>query len=293
MDSTLIKTNEEYICVIGDSFAGNRNYSSFNMGASYDWSWVNLIEANNSGQLIGKSFPGQSYFHQRRWFMENMIIDYKNSSSTVLIFLHSHWSRLPHMRDVPITAQVLLADKDNPKSNELFNADPTGKLFELAKEYYLSELFVEEFYQHSFYMWLKEIAEYTVNFKRVIHLFAYDAGLSDLPSRISRFYPELIVNHNTIMVNTTLKSLVAAERGSAIFGGPDIGPNVQNHFNKHNNIQLCKFIQSLINDPDSGKSLSIPLDTFDIKDPSLIETILPHRVDFDFDSVFPRGQGII
>jgi hypothetical protein len=276
MSSELVKTNEEYICVVGDSFAGNRLGMAKEYGQTYDWSWVRLLEDNNNGKLIGKSFPGQSYFHQRRWFMQNML-DHHQAASTVLIFVHTHHTRLPHILDVPVTGQVFAADKNDPGTNELYKQDPSGSLFDLVRTFYTSNLYVDDFYQHALIAWLKEIAELTVYFKKVIHLFAFDNGFSNLPNRSNRFYLETLAVGNSIVVDTTLVSLVAAERGNLRFGGPDMNPGVQNHLNKHNNQELCKFIQYLMNEGTTGKIYSLPLDYFDLKDRSLIENIKPHR----------------
>jgi hypothetical protein len=280
MYSELNKTDEEYICVIGDSFAGNRRGTKTNI-SSYDWSWVNLLEANNSGKVVGKSFPGQSFWHQRRWFMDNLM-DWPRVKNTVLIFVHTQYARLPHINDLPITGHIFKADRNNPEQNELYFKDPTGSLFDLAKTFYSSSMYDEEFYKFAFIAWLKEINEVTVNYKKVIHLFGFENSLANLPSTQHRFYLEKLAQGNSIPVTNTLVSLTAAERGSiSAFGGPDIGPNVQNHLNKHNNIELAKFIQWTINEARPGVARHIPLETFDLKDPSLIHHIALHRPDFD------------
>ncbi len=291
MYSELAQTNEEYICVIGDSFAGNRIETGPDvMGETYEWSWVELLRTGNTGELIGNSFPGQSFFHQRRWFMENML-DHLRIKSTILVFVHTHHARLPHCRNVPATMHVLEADKSDPESNELHTRDPSGELFDLVKNFYTSELYVEGFYQHAFISWIKEIQELTVNFKKVIHIFGFDNGFSNLPSKVSRFYLETLSKGNAIVVDTTLVSLVAAERGHLKFGGPDLGANVQNHLNKHNNIEFCKFIQYLINEGCTGKTYSIRTNSFNLKKPGLIKKIKPHRGgNFDPQYLIPGAR---
>lgn len=280
MYTELTKTDEEYICIIGDSFAGNRKDSTNGL-ISYDWSWVNLIEQYNSGKLIGKSFPGQSFFHQRRWFVENML-DFPRVKSTVLIFVHTQHHRLPHLQDIPVTGHTVIANRNDPHQNELFKVDPSGSLFDLAKTFYCSGLFAEEFYRFGFMSFLNEINELTVNFKKVIHLFGFENGLSNQPNKKQRFYLGKLAQGNSIPVTTTLVSMTAAERGSrSAFGGPDVGPHVQNHFNKHNNIELAKYIQWLINESATGELRNIPLETFNLKDPSLVEHIRRYREGFD------------
>lgn len=273
MDSTLRKTNEKYICIVGDSFAGNRAESMPGM-KSLDWSWVNLIEANNSGRLIGKSFPGQSFWHQRRWFMQNMS-DWPHAADTVLIFVHTESHRLPHRRDVPITGQLFHANRNDPKQNEIFGIDPSGALFDLAKTFYCSSMYVEEFYKFSFIAWLKELNEITVNYKKVIHFFGFNNGLSNLTDEISNFSLANLAQANSTPVTNTLVSLTLAERGSpSAFGGPDNGPDVQNHLNKRNNLEFAKFVQYLMSSESMpGVPREIPIERFDLKDNSLIEFI--------------------
>lgn len=267
------KTNEKYICIVGDSFAGNRAESMPGM-KSLDWSWVNLIEANNSGKLIGKSFPGQSFWHQRRWFMQNMS-DWPHAADTVLIFVHTEYHRLPHLKDIPITGYVTVADRNNPKQNELFKADPSGSLFDLARTFYCSSMYDEEFYRFSWISWLKEINEITGHYKKVLHLFGFENGLSALPNKNSNFYLANLAQGNATPVTNTLVSLTRAERGSvAAFGGPDNGPDVQNHLNKHNNLELARFVQYLMSDESKpGVARHMPFERFDLKDDSLIEFI--------------------
>lgn len=279
MYSELGKTNEKYICVIGDSFAGNRKERITGV-TSFDWSWVNLLEANNSGELIGRSFPGQSFFHQRRWFMDHMS-DWKHIEDTVLVFVHTQYARLPHLKDVAVTPQVFKADRNNPEQNELYYRDPTGVLFDLVTTFYSSSLFDEEFYRFAFISWLKELNELTVNFKKVIHLFGFDNDMGKMPFKQQRFYFEKMAIANSVPVTTTLMSMAAAERGTlSKWGGSDLGPNVQNHLNKQNNIELAKFMQWAINDVDPGKLLEIPLASFDLKDQSMIYNIEPHKENF-------------
>lgn len=273
MENALRKTNEKYICIVGDSFAGNRAESTPGV-RSLDWSWVNLIEANNSGKLIGKSFPGQSFWHQRRWFMENMS-NWPHAADTVLIFAHTeHW-RLPHIKDIPITGNILQADRNNPGLGEIFKADPSGALFDLARAFYCSGMFDQEFYKFSFISWLKEINEITANYKRVIHFFGFETGLSVLPDKYNNFCLADLARGNSTPVTNTLVSLTRAERGSvSAYGGPDNGPDVQNHLNKHSNLEFARFVQHLMSDESTpGIAMRFPIERFNLKDKSLIEHI--------------------
>lgn len=289
MYSELGKTNEEYICVIGDSFAGNRRDCIPGM-PSFDWSWVNLIESNNAGKTIGLSFPGQSFWHQRRWFMDHMS-DWKHVENTVLVFVHTQYARLPHLNDVAVTPQVFKADRNNPAQNELYFKDPSGALFDLAKTFYSSALFEHEFYRFAFLSWLKEINELTVNFKKVIHLFGFDNDIGRMPFKHQRFYFEKMAMPNSVPVTTSLLSIAAAERGTLEnWGGSDHGNNIQNHLSKHNNIELAKFVQWAINDAIAGQLAEIPTASFNLKDPAIICNIAAHKEDFIVGQEIPGNK---
>ena len=278
-------TNEKSICVIGDSFAGNRNNAEWNKTdkrLNKDWSWVNLLEANNSGEFNGRSYPGQSYFHQRRWYYYNMIFHNEHDTSdTILVLVHTNHGRLPHMRDLPITGQVVFADKHDPKSNELYKADPSGRTFDFAHTFYLSQFYVDEFYFSAFTSWLAELPELTKHYKKVIHLFGFETKLNTLPNFMSRFYVGKLLTPNSVVVQDTLVSLSMAERGSREWGGPDVGPDRQNHFNKHNNECLFNELTYIINNVPGGTFHKMDLSKWDLKDRSLLETMKLYRDGFD------------
>lgn len=279
---------EKIICVIGDSFAGHRNNADWNnRGPKFNhaWSWVNLLETEYCYDMKGKSFPGQSFWHQRRWLMDYIFKNplFKDSAQdTVLIICHTETHRLPcQNHDWPITGHILKADKLDPDNNELYRMDPSGTLFDLVKAYYLSELFVSDFYDNSFYSWLNELPELTRKFKKVIHFFGFECGLDDLPNKISRFYLDKLSAPNSVVVKTTLLSMSLAERGHRRWGGPDIGLDRANHFNLHNNRQMFEEIKHIIENVPGGSCYELDYKKWDLKDPSMVHVLKMPKSNFD------------
>lgn len=277
-------TKETSICVIGDSFAGHRNNAEWNKldrKLNKDWSWVNLLEANNEGGFTGRSFPGQCYFHQRRWYYYNMIFHHANPEETVLIFVHTSHGRLPHMRDIPVTGNVLFADPNSPQTNELYRIDPEGHMFDFAKTFYLSQFYVDEFYFSAYAGWLDELPELTRKFKKVIHMFGFETKLNTLPNFASRFYVGKLLAPNSIVVADSLCSITMAERGNRDWGGPDMGTDRANHFNRHNNEQLFEQVTHIINNVPGNTYHKLDLSTWQLTDRKLLEVVKLHRDDFD------------
>ncbi len=265
---------ENIICVIGDSFAGHRSNSKFKDFNSNDWSWVIRLE-ERCHTLSGASFPGQSYWHQRRWYFKNQH-NHKLAHETILIFCHTEWSRLPHEKDIPINGYVLQSNY-KPKDSEILQYDPSGNLTNLVKDFYLSELFVDDFYASAMFGWLSELPKITKNYKKVIHFFGFKTGLDFLPDKRSQFCVGDLVTDNSVVVLTPLKSLTLAERGNADWGGSDIGPDRANHFNRHNNNCMFEEIMHIINDVPGGSVKEINTTMWDLKDRSIIEKIKLHR----------------
>jgi hypothetical protein len=263
-------TTNTNICIIGDSFAGHRHSNDSILEKSASWSWVNLIEDNSTGLFSGQGFPGQSFWHQRRWFL-NWQDNRTDRPETVLIFVHTNSWRIPHEKDVPVTGQVLSANKHS-RDNELLNIDPSGSLFDLAKTFYVSNLYVGEFYQFAHLAWLQEIPRLTTRYKKVIHLFGFENKMSDLPNRQNSFCIEQLITDNSIVVRNELMSLSMAEKGNTNWGGTD-DHGKQNHLGEHNNIQLAQFVQYLINEQAPGTSVEIPVERWKLKDPNLIKLI--------------------
>ncbi len=265
---------ETIICVVGDSYAGHRPNAKYS-SLLVPWSWVFKLEGE-CHKLTGESFPGQSYWHQRRWFFANQH-NHRYERETVLIFCHTTSSRLPHEKDFPVTGQVLRADVKDPRSNELFFLDPTGELFNLAKSFYSSDLFVEHFYANAMYAWLAELPKLTQNYKKVIHFFGFEDGLNSLPDYRSQFCVNDLVTDNSVVVLNPLKTLTHAERGNTTWGGPDIGPDRANHFNQHNNHCMFEEIKHIIKNVPSGSVREIDTTNWDLVDRSLIGKIKLHR----------------
>jgi hypothetical protein len=243
------------LLIVGDSFCVNRTSPA---------SWVNILKnLYPKSKITGKGFSGQSYWHQRRWFLENFS---KNPENTSIIFCHTSALRLPCFRDVPITPWVLSIDDPSSKSNELLNYDEDNRIYNLARSFYSSELYDERFYIWTNEKWYHELSTLTKNFSKVIHLFGFDFKEDKKP----------MLQKNSILCTTLLRSLSVAELGcnesmplSMVFGGPD--PRV-NHFNSHNNIQLALFLKNVLDDTKLGSIVKIKnLSEWDLKDKNLVE----------------------
>lgn len=270
----MMAKKESIICVIGDSFAGHRSNSKFKEYASHDWSWVNQLQGQ-CYKLTGESFPGQSFWHQRRWYFKNQN-GHRYAHETILIFCHTEWSRLPHIKDLPINAYLLKDDYD-PNNSDFLKFDSTGDLTKLVKDFYLSELFVNDFYAYAWLSWLAELPKITKNYKKVIHFFGFNNGLDVLPKvGLQRSLADL-VNDNSVVVLTPLRSLVQAERGNHQWGGRDLGPDRANHFNQHNNNCMFEEIMHIIKHVPGGSVREIDITNWNLKDKTQIEKIKLHK----------------
>lgn len=274
-----------HICVIGDSFAAHRSNADSKEFNSKEWSWVNLVESELCYSMSGKSFAGQSFWHQRRWLLRELVKpnSFKDKSNTILIICHTEAQRLPvKHNDWSITGHIVTANKQDPHSNEIFQVDPTGSLFDLVKAFYLSELFVTEFYDNCFYSWLNELPELTRKFKKVIHFFGFENRMNFLPNNVTRFYLDKLIAPNAVVVKTLLMSLSLAERGNKhTWGGPDIGPNRANHFNPHNNRQMFEEIKHIIDHVPGGSYHEMSLENWDLRTTEFVTLLQPHRLDYD------------
>ncbi len=291
-----MSTKEQIIYVLGDSFAGHRSNADWNRDPNMNkpWSWVNLLESELCHTMLGKSFGGQSFWHQRRQLFRDLFpipgdmvtnsgMLKNNEPNTILIICHTETHRLPvRSKNLSVTGHILNADKHDPHSNEIYNFDPSGSLFDLVKTFYLSELFVYDFYDNAFYTWLNELPALTKNFKKVIHFFGFKNGMDTLPNRVSRFYLDKLLAPNAVIVKTLLLSLHQAERGNkSTWGGPDVGDDRANHFNLHNNRQMFEEIKHIIENVPGGDYHEINLANWDLKNELFVELLKPHRLDFD------------
>lgn len=258
------------ICVVGDSFCGHRSNAEFELLRSFPWSWVNLLSTDYGKNVIGKSFPGQSYYHQRRWFYQNFQ-NIKDQGNTVLIFCHTNSSRLPHNNNFPVTSWVTKTKKESD-SNELKHFDPDGKLFDLANDFFSSNLFVKDFYSSVMLSWLAELPELTRNFKKVIHFFGFDDKLGQLPDHRHTFTIGDLVTDNSVVVLNTLVSMTFAERGTTnTFGGPDV--EHANHWNKHNNFSMFEEVKHIIEQVPGKSYYEFDLAKWNLVDDTLVKKI--------------------
>lgn len=211
------------LLIIGDSFCESR--------APESWCYQ-LGEMTNS-MVHGKGLPGQSWWQQYKWFNDHLT-SFPDPSETTIIWCHTSAHRLPHSGNAHINPYVLLIDQTDPSNEIDAKTDPTGKLFQLAKEFYSSDLYVEEFYAWSMVAWWKELSKVLLPYKKVIHIFGFsDVGISD-SDRLN-----LLSSNSVVVTSPSLSKLSFCENKSFI-GGYDKGRH--NHFNAHNNTQLAKFL---------------------------------------------------
>jgi len=246
------------LLVLGDSFCANRTEPE---------SWVKILKNFYPNfKLTGRGFGGQSWWHQRRWLLENFPT---SPESTTAIFCHTGALRLPCVRDIPVTPWVLSLDDPTSLKNELLRHDKDHKIFHLAKSFYSSDLYDQKFYEWASEKWFFELSELTKNFKKVLHIFGFD----------SKENKSVLLNSNAIVCTTLLRSLSIAELSknqslppSQIFGGPDTRLN---HFNKHNNIQLALFLKTLIDEGDPKSSVCISnLSEWKLEDQTVVEDFI-------------------
>jgi hypothetical protein len=226
------------LLVIGDSFCLHR-------GEQFPTSWVTQLGKLTGCNVYGAGIDGRGWWQQHRWYTEN-IKHLPAPADTAVVWVHTSPHRLPCDNDAKVTVKVLdIKDHTDPKENS-----PHGKLLNLAKEFYSSPLYVEEFYTWAIVAWWKQLAIDLSSYKKVIHLFGfYDLGISD-KDRLN------LLNTNSIVIdNPTLGALSRADTLS--FNG-GVGDQRINHFSDHNNAQLAKFLKETLDTtlPNSVKQIT-------------------------------------
>jgi hypothetical protein len=215
------------ILIIGDSFCLHR-------GEQYPTSWVRLLEQSTRCKVYGVGLDGRGWWQQHRWYKEN-IKSLPNPADTAVVWVHTSPHRLPCDNDAKVNVTVLdIEDCTAPGQSS-----PHGKLFNLAREFYSSPLYVEEFYAWAIVAWWKQLAIDLLPYKKVIHLFGfYEHGIADV-DRLN------LLTTNSVVVNKPpLISLSMAESSlplRQIRQDPRI-----NHFSNHNNAQLANFLRETL-----------------------------------------------
>lgn len=220
---------QKKVFIVGDSYCRYRDEKT-------DWplALAHLLDA----KLEGKGFPGQSFWHQRRWMLQNLD---KLQSADIILICHTDTARLPCTEDFAIFPKLLdmnthdavtsLSNLRNPSRLESTHFE---KLHQLIVDFYKSELFVAEFYDYAWQMWLNELSELTKQFK-VFHLAFNDHILTELKKS----------NVHGKVVTPALYKLSQCEKSSWTGNAPD---DRRNHLSDKNNIVLANELFRLIND---------------------------------------------
>jgi len=237
------------LLIIGDSFCLHR-------GKKFPTSWITLLEKSTGCKVYGQGLDGRGWWQQKRWY-ENAIAQLPNPKETAVVWVHTSPHRLPCDNDAKVSIRVLdIEDHTDPKQH-----NPHGKLFNLAKEFYQSPLYVEEFYTWAIVAWWKQLAIDLLPYKKVVHLFGfYEYGVTDA-DRLN------LLTTNSVVVNKPpLLSLCIAD--SDIHARKDTRIN---HFSDHNNTQLANFIkETLENTPLNTQTEIINLDQWKFEGPVII-----------------------
>jgi len=215
------------LVIVGDSFCADRKIAT-------DWP-VKL--ANMLGrQLRGEGRGGRAWWTTRSWIYKNIgQID----QDTILIVCHTSPSRLPNQNHYPISTGILHSEVSAP-SNDLRLVDPNGELFNLAKNFYLSDLYVHEFYEWAGRCWLHEVNNLAQRVHKLIHLPGPDAIHHSFDTQYSnsiRIEPSLECK---ALVDLSMKEL---KQNGRKFFGPDAR---HNHLTEHNNIKLAEALYTII-----------------------------------------------
>jgi len=241
------------VIIIGDSFCEDRK------NPNTDWP---LILANKLNvPLYGNGFGGQSFWSCRNWMNDPKHHKLIFNKQSLLIVCHTEYSRLPSKENVPFNRGVLqtrfqsdiitdietkvkdifgnsldelLKSRINVISNHLLsNAQKTTKLL---KEFYLSDLYVEEFYDWAQQSWIKELNSISSELYKIIHIKGFDTSTISL-------------ENNSVLIDfeefESLRRLSSEELIDPDYSGID---RRHNHFKDFNNVILAEKLAKIIQD---------------------------------------------
>jgi len=239
------------IVIIGDSFCANRE------NPITDWP---LILSNKLNvPLHGEGFSGQSFWSARRW------LNHKNqqplfNKQSLIIVCHTEYTRIPSTGNLPLNQSVLrtefqddiksvteikikdvLGDSTNNSDTSRINViknfllSNAQKTKNVLKDFYLSDLYEEDFYVWAYHAWIKELNNVSSEFYKIIHI----KGFSNT---------EIIIENNSVLIDIkefdSLRGLSETELINPNFYGMD---SRRNHFKDINNIVLAEKLANIIN----------------------------------------------
>jgi hypothetical protein len=219
------------IIVIGDSFCASRP-------PWFPASWVSQLGQLTGCEIYGVGLGGRSWWKQQEWFDNNQK-SLPDPNETAVVWCHTSAHRIPCASDAKINPWVVeITDHKDPTNDIQKDIDPNGKLFRLAKEFYLSDLYVEKFYAWAMQAWWQELALKLKPYRLALHFFAFnDLGI-DYDDRL-----ELLSDNSIVVVEPTLSAISKAEDYDFAGGA---GDTRLNHFNAHNNLKLAEFVANTL-----------------------------------------------
>jgi len=257
------------VIILGDSFCEYRE------NLNTDWP---LILANKLNvPLYGKGYGGQSFWSCRNWINDTENHKLIFNKQSLLIVCHTEYSRLPSKENVPLNRGVLQTKyQDDIKSDiEIKIKDMFGnftnctdellklkidvisnhlllksqKTKELLKEFYLSDLYVEEFYDWAQQSWIKELNSISSELYKIIHIQGFDTN-------------KISLENNSVLIDfeefKSLRRLSSEELIDPDYSGVD---SRHNHFKDFNNVilaeKLAKIIQEMPEDFTGKISLNV------------------------------------
>jgi len=221
---------QKTLLIVGDSYCRFREEET---------DWPVVLSRLLDSKLEGKGFAGQSFWHQRRWMLQNLE---KLKLSATVVICHTDPARMPCVADFSVTPKLIDMKSDdavksisNLRKPSKFESKHFEKLHQLIVDFYKSELFVFDFYEYAWKMWIVELAELTSH-ARVFHLAFNDHVLNEL-KKINKL-------HGTILTPALYK-LSLNENSQWTGNVPD---SRRNHLSDKNNVVLANELFSIIND---------------------------------------------
>lgn len=227
------------LLVIGDSFCMQR-------GPDWPSSWVTQLGELTGSEVVGVGLDGRSWWKQKQWF--DRIAKNKDAQDTEVVWCHTSAHRLPCDNEARVNPYVLTcASFCDPTNDITSDVDPNGELFNLARDFYSSPLYVTEFYAWAMTAWWEQLAQQLLPYKKVIHMFGFfDVGVTD------RQRLKLLAENAVVVDNPSLGALSKAD-SSSFNGG--MGDTRVNHLSDHNNTKLAEFLYSALQTAPAGSSI--------------------------------------
>ena len=238
------------VVIIGDSFCADRT------NKETDWP---LILANKlTVQLYGEGFSGQSFWSCYKWLNGHRSFKSFNQH-TLIIVCHTQHERIPSRLNLPSNPGVFTDNFKNDieyntekfinnllgKSNNEFMKNRINvikdKIFlqsqetaRILKEFYMSDLYAEDFYKWAQQAWITELNSMSSEFYKIIHIKGFDEN-------------KIILENNSVLIDieefNSLRNLSEQELINPNYSGIDFR---KNHFKDINNLVFAEKLATII-----------------------------------------------